>query len=942
MTSTVFTYGGGELLMYIFNGVAMLTSGKCGVIATIAGSIGSVVVMATALFKDDAMAITKWAAWYMGALTLLFVPKTTILIHDVITQDKYPVKNVPLVLGEGSAAVSALGHYMTKQFETVFKLPGAMSYSKSGMIFGSRLMDDLNGLRIENADIRQNYKEFVSQCVFYDILLGGKYTFDDLMKTGDIWTLVKSKASPLRMFPYIDTNTRTGDFVTCKAGILELEKHWGKIVETAAIPLGQKYFGGSNNEAKLALLQGLDTSTQFLLNASRKTNDVLVQKLMVNVLREGFRYNAIKSNSVAAMQSFGADRAYMQHKSSGWISGELAAQTIPLLKTNLEAIAIGFFPMTMIVCLIAFGGWQVLLNYVRVLVWLNTWPILFAILNFIMTFAAAKMGQATIAHGADGLAWGSAHGLSELYNGIGAAAGLLSISIPHLSHYLLKGGEMACASLTSQFTGRMEGEATSAGSDIARGQYSWSQVNRNQAHQNNTGMYDYNTDMNARGGAQTVRDEYGGQLTTMSSGDNYLDNRGAGSNLRDHSNLNKTVSNALSQSAGNEMRTAKGEAQSYADSEAAVYRNSMDLARAYHEAKSQNKTFDASMQDHERKALENLYKHDQSFTTGTDKSEQVSVDDRAEIYGDISTGPMGKLLGLNAGGRVSASGSNKVDSTDKQNKAKNAMKADDIKNSVDIAKSYAKRVSGSNNNTQSANFARNVNSASEESQRHENRMHASLDKSKTLSDMARQERSDGMSSNINIDQDKYAWLTNKLNNGEISKTQYDSALSSQVTPEKLEYTKQFEKEMGSHMTNYFDEHGCNSEADIVKAYNHAKEKIKQVDGSDYQHRVLEDAGALAVKDVDNSTLENKVEKHLNKSEQEINTKGDHVKQEYEKTKKNVEKKQDENIAVNLAENTLKNIAKPAITAKNKVVEGLKSRAAGQIVDVAKFFIKDKK
>ncbi|NQY43509.1 MAG: conjugal transfer protein TraG N-terminal domain-containing protein, partial [Legionellales bacterium] len=367
MTSVLYSYGGAEPLMYIFNGIAMLTTGKCGVIAYIAGTIGSAVTLFIAVFADRLEEVGKWVAWYILSLMILFTPKTTILIQDVITNDKYPVKNVPWVLGEGATAISAVGHYMTKQFETVFNLPSTISYSKSGMMFGSRIIDDLNGLRIQNADTRQNYNDFVAQCVFYDIMLGGKYTFKDLMETDDIWGMITKKASPLRMFPYLDPITKEADFVTCKAGAALLEKEWIKIIADSSLTLGKKYFSNKHNdEAKLALLTGLDTSTQFLLKDTKRADDVIKQKLLTNVLRDGFRYNAVRSNSVAAMQKFGADRAYMQHKYSGWVSGELAAKTIPFLKLVIEGAVYAFFPMTMIVCLISFSGYQTLLNYARI------------------------------------------------------------------------------------------------------------------------------------------------------------------------------------------------------------------------------------------------------------------------------------------------------------------------------------------------------------------------------------------------------------------------------------------------------------------------------------------------------------------------------------------------------------------------------------------------
>ena len=233
---------------------------------------------------------------------------------------------------------------------------------------------------------------------------------------------------------------------------------------------------------------------------------------------------------------------------------------------------------------------------------------------------------------------------------------------------------------------------------------------------------------------------------------------------------------------------------------------------------------------------------------------------------------------------------------------------------MDVVKGFAKRVSGSSNNTKSTNFAKNIDASSENALRHEKNASAALDRSKNLSKMASQEHRDGFASNINVDQDKYEWLTNKFANGDMSKEEYDSALSNQITPEKLKYNKQFEEEVGGHMVNYFNENGCNSKQDIIEAYNHAKGKIQNVDGSHHKQKVLNKAGDLANKDVDNSKLQNKVEGHIGKQNETIKTKGDGIKGKYENVKQNVEKKQDENMIVNLAENTLTNGFEPVLKA----------------------------
>ena len=67
--------------------------------------------------------------------------------------------------------------------------------------------------------------------------------------------------------------------------------------------------------------------------------------------------------------------------------GTMAGELLPRMKAVLEAIAYACFLFIIPMALLPFG-YQFLLRWVQILLWLQMWAPLYAILNYIMTVAA--------------------------------------------------------------------------------------------------------------------------------------------------------------------------------------------------------------------------------------------------------------------------------------------------------------------------------------------------------------------------------------------------------------------------------------------------------------------------------------------------------------------------------------------------------------------------
>lgn len=188
----IFTVGGGDYLVNVFQAVAAWTgNGGYKSLLQVVMVMGLGLSAITLAFNQDWRA---WINWFLGATLIyscLMVPRLDVHVTDRLNPSLAPanVSNVPLGLALMASFTSQVGDYLTGSAEVVFGLPGDLSYSKNGMIYGARLYDATRSLRISDPEFAANLDEHFRQCVFYDVLLG-RYSMKELAETGDIWATI--------------------------------------------------------------------------------------------------------------------------------------------------------------------------------------------------------------------------------------------------------------------------------------------------------------------------------------------------------------------------------------------------------------------------------------------------------------------------------------------------------------------------------------------------------------------------------------------------------------------------------------------------------------------------------------------------------------------------------------------------------------------------------
>jgi conjugal transfer mating pair stabilization protein TraG len=520
MDYQIITYGNGEILKGVFDAVAMCLNSHNGSLfqplMRLGLGVGSLWGLAYVIWGDYMKALSGWLIPLFVIISLLLVPHTRVFIKDPVFNYNNHVDHVPFGLAMSASLISKLGHGITENIEKIFTQPDDLKYQKTGCLFAANLIQHAKTFRITNEDLASNMREFVGHCVAYDAMLGRKYTIDDLRHTDDIWELVSTRASPVRSFVWrqphnLGEPAARPEIMTCREGVARFNRLWGIELDRTATLFGQKIFGKNGLiHPKVALLQHLQSSYDFLLNNSKSALEVMKQHMMIYAVVDGIEQ---KSVALGNAPNFAARRAYLQQRSTYETLGAMAGETLPAMKAVLEAIAYSSFIFVIPLAVLPFG-WRFFFSWVQTLLWLQMWAPLYAILNYIMTMAARSKSLAALSLSNEaGVTIASSVGLINANADIAAMAGYLAMSIPFLAIALVK-GVSSFVHMASHLGNVSQGAASMAAGEVVSGNYSFGNITEGNRQIANTNMLSHSAAASYRSGMFSQSDGRTDMITT--------------------------------------------------------------------------------------------------------------------------------------------------------------------------------------------------------------------------------------------------------------------------------------------------------------------------------------------------------------------------------------------------------------------------------------------
>jgi len=492
---SVYTYGHYDSMFYILNGIALIMN------SPFADSLIKAMITVTMAYHGFRMA-------YAGAegrskehlvkilsmsviVGALLIPRGDIDVEDRITGQKDSVSNLPVAFILPVGIFESFGGGITSGFEQAFAPVGSLPFKDYGMLFGPRLVNESRNWRIANPEFAGNMDAFLRRCVVLESGMGTRFTPQDLMETGDILNLVKTKAGTFRKVDFRDGKRRhrlncreAADYLeTYLAGELEfLSKRY---LNTDFAQAGTKHLGlggmGNNSVLNRQLKSNIELAYSGTLGTNISAEKIIQQNMMINSIHD--------YNNKADL--YGYTRAAMQQESSWMIGGKLASEYLPIVLTVLKGLIYASF-IFVVPFMIISGGMGRYLNYLIAVISLQLWAPLNAILNLFIELYT-KLKGTSITGGV--LTYSTFNASHAAIDKIVTVASGLQWAIPLLAYSIAKGGSHAFINLASNIGSTSQGAASMAAGEVTTGSRSLDNIsigNMQRAQQ-----YAHKTDYNS-------------------------------------------------------------------------------------------------------------------------------------------------------------------------------------------------------------------------------------------------------------------------------------------------------------------------------------------------------------------------------------------------------------------------------------------------------------
>lgn len=557
MVDTVYVMSGGEFFQAAFNGVATLIgTSTWDSLFHIVGFFSAMALFFVYIRGHDPKEVLKFIAVFILITSVLVIPKRTVHIIDMTNPTLVlRVDNVPTGLSVPFRFITSIGGSLTKIYDSVFHTPDSVAYSKTGMLFGATLMANTTDVVAQNSDLATLLKEYVQQCVIGDIMLSHKYSMAELMQSSDPYEIIFRKPSPLRGVIVLRGNSLAqAGFQTCEALANNVLKRELKVDTTKGGKTWDYYvnrFIGPRASADTLFGMMMADSYGFYYQGGRDASEILRQNVVMNAIKQGITTHTAASGNVASLVNMADQSSNSKMRLSWAASGGLAATFVPVMHTVLMAMLVGMFPIIILLATIHGLTLPVLKGYVFSLVYLQSWPPLYAILNYAMAFYLKGETKGM------NFSLSNLNTIQQTHSDIGLMAAWLSNSIPFIAAGLVFGLWRVVSQAGNYLGSSINSTASSAASQAADGTWAF-----NNMQMENVSGFKWDTNQSVRDG-QMLTQHASGATTTKTAGGGILhDGKSAISSLATDIQFGRMLSSSYQA----QQREAESQVQSLSNS----------------------------------------------------------------------------------------------------------------------------------------------------------------------------------------------------------------------------------------------------------------------------------------------------------------------------------------------------------------------------------------
>ena len=477
----IYAYQNADSLFGIFNAAAAIhaSSDYAAALAAVA-FCGFVAALLAYAFAPEKLQGWKWLATVLLVFGILIVPKVTVGVVDKTGGSAVRVvDNVPFGVAVLGSLTSTIGHTLTELFETAFQvipgigsLPAEFTYEQHGLMFGNRLIRDTGKVVFQDPNFRTDLINYIHNCTMYDLVDG---TLDPaaFSASADVWALMATpnpaRFSTLTGGGAVNVDTCPNAYTSLNGRLpAQLTRIQGQLAfalnPTLPAAMAASVIAGQIQQAYLK---------NSIADAAATAADLIRQNAVINAINDTSNIIGQKVNDPAAMVlAVGRAQATAQQNATWLNYGKVAEQALPVFRNVIEAVTYALFPLLVLLLLLTSGRETMIAfkGYAAILIWIQLWPPLYAVLNYMASVYAAY-DLAAAADLGTGIKALSLQTASTIYSGAisgEAIVGYLAISIPFIAWAALKRMENFGTALVGGLSG-LQGTLSGSTGSIASG-----------------------------------------------------------------------------------------------------------------------------------------------------------------------------------------------------------------------------------------------------------------------------------------------------------------------------------------------------------------------------------------------------------------------------------------------------------------------------------------
>ena len=505
----------GEQVAELFEAAAaLMNTGDYQSLLQTSALIGFLLMMTGAAIHYRFKDLSVWAGVMLFCAFALLIPKVPVTVSDPKAGTVRVVDRVPLGLAFPACAANSVSVWAAESFETALGALDAERFTLFGAAFPQRAVEALYAAGPVDPAVRGKLRSFVESCVATEILTDeGKLTA--LTKAPSLSDLLLSGTwvNPARRV-FLD-----GTLYSCKAaaGVVKeaLEEDLEKVEEKLLLRLS----GSGDAVLQEAVRKATAESEAIFLGTSRSLRESLRHAVLLNALPEGLGDFAKRSAApVAAAAEIAKAQGNLATEINYRASAELAEAALPKLRSLLEMLVIGVFPVMIVMALaLGIGATAMLRFYAVLLVWLALWAPIASVVNFLSLADADPVSTLVKLYG--GVTLEAADVIRKAGTTSEAMAGTLMMLVPVISFAIAKVSDNGAAAWAGSVLAPAQSAANAQGATLSAGNVSVGNASLGNTSLNNT--TGNNHDLSVRTTASdlmAMSTPYGSATVDMSSG----------------------------------------------------------------------------------------------------------------------------------------------------------------------------------------------------------------------------------------------------------------------------------------------------------------------------------------------------------------------------------------------------------------------------------------